>query len=578
MAIPHTSNSIKMWAVIAGVEVEITKATVSYEMNNIPIGTILCPVGINEVEEVAKSHELLKKKWPQPVQLMVEVKQVSGEKRKHLPDGEHVIFDGYVGGAAVTRSLNGFTISFELTHWLSDLNHGSAMSAASHPDNPTRFSYSSTFRLNTNDAGTNPDLKHWTALTVPQSTFNAADMQDDLWEKCILKWFKALAAEDRLHVSGARSCDVGPNDSNGAVQQALGRFINGDPPLKFLTGYPQGIHQIWLEFASATFEATHNANSLAGVSHSTIWDKLINSFGANFHFSIIPFPTYAKVVPFCPLMTDHWKVARASSDYTIQSKDIDFLDFHQKVIRPIKGYMLYGDIGFVSGVNQTGGQIKDSVDDFLGGCYVPNPDGPGMIIIKKLPRYLSNVIQANRKVKAATNVKSTQVHSEEDGGKGKTEDDSIERKQQALTYATALAKFLYHNENIKSRHGQLSGPLRFDICPGSTVKIEGAGSEYNPEGAEITDTYAHVLRITHYIDAEAPRAGTAFHLSHTHTEAEHAEHAVDIHPLYSEPWKSTDCKGTAAPNGNEFDCVPRGGQLDATGGAFAPGSGVGNIA
>ena len=81
MAIPHTSNNIKMWAIISGVEVEITKATVSYEMNTIPVGTILCPVGINEENEVAKSHELLKKKWPQPVQLMVEVKQVSGEKR-----------------------------------------------------------------------------------------------------------------------------------------------------------------------------------------------------------------------------------------------------------------------------------------------------------------------------------------------------------------------------------------------------------------------------------------------------------------------------------------------------------------
>jgi len=554
MAIPHTSNNIKMWAIISGVEVEITKATVSYEMNTIPVGTILCPVGINEENEVAKSHELLKKKWPQPVQLMVEVKQVSGEKRKHLPDGKHVIFDGYVGGADLKRSLNGFTIAFELTHWLSDLNHGSAMSAASHPDNPTRFSFSSTFKMTS--GGGAGGTEHWTPETLAASEFGPGEVQEDLWEKCILKWFKALAKNDRLGVQGGQGCTVGPNDSKGAVQAALGRFENGDPPLKFLEGYEQGIHQIWDEFSFATFNATHNANSLAGVSHSTIWDKLINSFAANFNFSIIPFPEKAKVVPFCPLMEDHWKVERSGSEYTIQSNEIDFLDFHQKVIRPIKGYMLYGDIGFISGANSAGGQMKDTTDTFLGGCYVPDQEGPGMIIIKKLPRYLSNVVQANRKVKAATNVKSTQVHSEETGD---ITDDSKDRKQAVLTHANDLAKFLYHNENLKSRHGQLSGPLRFDICPGSTIKIEGVGSEiYKGVGAEVTDSYAHVLRITHYIDAEMPRAGTAFSLSHIHTKEEHGQHSIDKHPLYAEKWNSKDCKGTAAPNGNEFSCASSG--------------------
>ena len=34
---------------------------------------------------------------------------------------------------------------------------------------------------------------------------------------------------------------------------------------------------------------------------------------------------------------------------------------------------------------------------------------------------------------------------------------------------------MYFNEMLKGRRGQLSGPLRFDIAPGSCVKIQGAG-------------------------------------------------------------------------------------------------------
>ena len=555
MALSHTSSSIKMEAEIAGDPLPVIKATVSYEMNGIPFGTIVCPVGVDENKQPSPAHAVMKKTWPQPVKLTVDVKQLdTGEKRKHLPDGKYVIFDGYVSGSAVKRSGSGFIISFELTHWLSDLNHGSAMSAASHPDNPSRFSYSAVHKFRKGGTGGAGATKQWTSQTLAEGTFDQADVREDLWEKCILKWFKALAKEDRLGVEGNAGCDIGPNDSNQAVQKALDRFKNGDPPLKFLTEYPEGIEHMWDEFSNATFAATNNANGIASVSHSTIWDKLINSFAAHFSFSVIPFPESAKVVPFCPLLTDHWRVNRANSDYTIQSKDIDYLDFSQQVIRPIKGYMLYGGITFVTGVNLKGGSLKTNSSRFLGGCYIPDKGAPGMVIIKKLPRYLANVATPNRKTDNAVKVKATQVNPEE-GDPG--EDDGVKKRvEAAVNYAEKLAEFLYHNEHLKTRHGQLSGPLRFDICPGTTVKIEGVGRELNPEGTEITDKYAHVLRITHYIDAETPRAGTAFHLGHIHTDKEHGAnaHTLEKHPLYTEKWNSKDCEGSSAPNGNEFAC------------------------
>ena len=552
-----TSASIKAYAIIAGVKVPVTKATVSYAMNTIPFGTIVCPVGVSTrgggLEE-SPAHDLLKNnKWPQPITLHVEVNQSeSSAVRKHLANGEYTIFEGYVSGAAIKRTINGFTASFEITHWLSDLNHGSAISAASHPDNPSRFSFSASFKLESGGAG---GTKHWTPRCLAEGIFNKSDPQEDLWEKCILKWFKALASEERLQTRG--DCKVGPNDSQTkVVQKALDKFVVGEPALKFLKGYDEGIHNIWDEFTYATFNATTNRNALAGVAHTTIWDKLVNNFAANFMFKIIPHPKEARVVPFLPIVKDNWKVTRRpddEGDYTIYAKDIDYLDTAQQIIRPVRAYMLYGGIGFIAGGNLHGGQMKDNIDDkFLGGCYVNDKQPEGMVIIKRLPRYLENVVHPNRKTKDKS-IKVKTTNNQPDEAKDSGDNDAKDRKKEVLSYADKLAEFMYFNEMLKGRRGQLSGPLRFDIAPGSCVKIQGAGIEEYPDNLKITDAWAHVVKITHYLDAETPRAGTAFHLSHIHTDIEH-DVVPDKHPLYDDPWKTKDCDGQEYLNGAEFCC------------------------
>ena len=72
-----------MEAEIAGDPLPASKASVSYEMNGIPFGTIVCPVGVDENKQPSPAHAVMKKTWPQPVKLTVDVKQLdTGEKRK----------------------------------------------------------------------------------------------------------------------------------------------------------------------------------------------------------------------------------------------------------------------------------------------------------------------------------------------------------------------------------------------------------------------------------------------------------------------------------------------------------------
>ena len=103
-----------------------------------------------------------------------------------------------------------------------------------------------------------------------------------------------------------------------------------------------------------------------------------------------------------------------------------------------------------------------------------------------------------------------------------------------------MAQALYANEILKGRIGQVSGALRFDICPGSTIKVEGVSDRFLPGDDPIgEDRYATVLRVTYYFDAENPRTGTAFNLAHIRNEKENEaeDTSVKRHPLYTRVWK-----------------------------------------
>jgi hypothetical protein len=114
-------------------------------------------------------------------------------------------------------------------------------------------------------------------------------------------------------------------------------------------------------------------------------------------------------------------------------------------------------------------------------------------------------------------------------------------RDQATPFANDLAALLdryahslYCIEAIKGRQGTLSGPLRFDIAPGSTVRVEGASEAFIPGDQLGMPYFATVLRTTFVLDAESGQAGAAFHLAHIRNAAENFEDATSVpkHPLW----------------------------------------------
>jgi len=80
-----------------------------------------------------------------------------------------------------------------------------------------------------------------------------------------------------------------------------------------------------------------------------------------------------------------------------------------------------------------------------------------------------------------------------------------------------LACHWYKSSILGQRYGELSGKLRFDIAPGSIVKVEPPVTAI--EG-EKTAMYGAVVQVSFVINSEQHTAGTSFAFSHLRTEKE----------------------------------------------------------
>jgi hypothetical protein len=97
------------------------------------------------------------------------------------------------------------------------------------------------------------------------------------------------------------------------------------------------------------------------------------------------------------------------------------------------------------------------------------------------------------------------------------------------------AKMIFNQNALRGRSGNFSGRLRFDIAPGSHVKITGSPEPFiGNTDALAANTYGQVARVTIEIDAENRRAATAFQTLYLRNDAENASDRTSIadHPFF----------------------------------------------
>lgn len=456
----------------------------------------------------------------------------------YWPDKPFIAFQGYVTGSGSQTAHGQAELALHCVHWLVDLAFSSAVSRSSTADNPAYYSFGASFRAGRAGVTDPTTTRAFYSSLMPFTVFSSTSIATDLWGKCLAPWYRTLCDQDRFQLPGITNT---PADKNYEAIRAL-RGIEGytdgpaykwSQPLEIRTD-PIGVAILAGGIGQALLQTT--PDSLAT---TTLWDKLAGEHAAQFLFSVVPMVERALIVPFTAGLRTPYE--------TIYASDYDSIAFESELTRPLKALALITATSTASGAVPTRpGQAATELG--IGGYYETDEVDlrGGMTAVRQAPYWIAVLPAAtfNARVAAAPGLPRGSAAAP---GVGATLGDEAApgtRYTKAKTFWNDFARTLYLNERLRGRRAIIQGKFRLDIAPGSTVCIETIGDDfvrqklieegYPPE----QEWYAHVTRVTSWIDCERMQAGTSFALSHWRSSTENSRDSTSTatHPLYINAW------------------------------------------
>lgn len=530
MSSAYTSMQFQLWAIIDGKTTEIVQFACSYEMNTIPTCTAMLPVGYRVLPPftAATSHEITKGVSVQiPMKVYCSVKYTSGTRQASIPaDGTYLLFEGFVTGVGYRRTYDGYSMTIDGTHWLSNLSYSSILSAGSHPTNPTQFSFNSKIA-----AGSGAFNGAGLPVTLATEVMTAANMKANFWGNAIKPWFLKLASVDRMNfrVFLALGLDKANDTESKLVTSSLQR-IDGTlqfDTTTFATGGDTVATLVGRDIGGSLMPTAQAVDQLA---NQTFWDKLIGQLAPTYMFSLIPFPSKATIVPFIPGLADVWDPA--NEQFTFKSRDIESQDMNCMLPRQLRAIGIFSGYGSAAGGTLPGGNANNYR---VGGMFIPAGVTTGTVMFREAPSFLWQSAMSYRFSDQVTRVRGN-AHNHPRAGQPDQQQPSPEAVQKDVRNAlNDVAHATYVNEVLKNRWGDIATAINFDVAPGSSVKIEGTSGKFMQDGEA---RYGQVVRVAHYFDAQQQRCRSAFRIGYLHTEEEHDmdQFTIDAHPYYDNTW------------------------------------------
>lgn len=522
----------KLRAVINGLSFEdVVQYTATWSLNSIPMASILVAVGRNvENGSLATIHHIaktLKVQLKAEIYLLAEVTDTE-KATAGVSDIEIKLFDGKVVGTGWQRTDNGAHFSISLLHWLGDLNNASSMSASLHPGSAGDLAYPAVFAASGagNKLPETSPLAAWVP-DISKSIVNPASFSN-IWDNIFLKWLTSLATTDPYDRS-QRNANLKGNPDTIAALERMKTNADGQPLELDLHGGDAPTFSV--SISNALMDETGNSWI-----NTTMWGKIIGEWAPAYLFSVVPRVDDALVVPFTGgLQGEPWAV--------IGDEDYNFADINAQLLQVLRSVGIVYPIATSTGydMNLNTPQVTRSG---LMGVFAPDDLESGMILYKDAPKWLSFPKLPHTMSASAEGIFDTAIGTamdEVDAAGGSAPGSGIDNSIASLSdISSAYAHQLYILESLKGRTGEVAGKLRFDIAPGSNVKVIAGGSKNVPGAKELVeDIYATVVQVSYVINAENQRAGTGFSLAHIRNETENKSKATSVAkpPLYQKAWR-----------------------------------------
>lgn len=492
-----------LYLTVAGEIFPLVAFSSNFSLNEIPQAS--CTVGVGRdaaspnAAEYAPIHANFS--WDKLQEAQVYFHPSGQEARdKDWPNTPILVFDGYIVAARRTKHLGKYQVEISLTHWLFDLACSSAVSGNSHVANPGDMTAAAVF-----GTGARGKSSYTALLSKLGQGVVASYVMIDFWG--VLKSiFSAYAQGETRPVSKAiAGCtELSTKRQNARALKALKRIEGADftPSKDTNKPYEYGA-ALKFDFKDLPTVVTAIGNSLnteltSSYADTSFWTKLVSQFCPTFGLAVVPMIDTALVIADTPMFkpTDNqpYKIIYAE-DYVSEAAV-------GTIERPLAGVVVVTRPGD-GATGSTRAQNNDVV-----GCYqalVPDPDG--VVLFSGAPPWLALIPAAATLTPIRT---------------GASSDASIRE------VFNRWAKEVYIKNALRGRTQTVAGRLRFDIAPGSIVRVTSAQESVLPDEdapARIDnlgfDTFGEVARVSVVINAEAPSASTSFLLTNVRTHSEY---------------------------------------------------------
>jgi hypothetical protein len=461
--------------------------------------------------------------------------------RNNWPGKEVVIFEGRTIGPGQTIGQQA-QYSITLVHWLADLHYSSSMSSISHPSNPADMTWAA---MHLNPQTGNIPLGS-TLLTGCHNMSKLTDVysiRKDLWGKGLKQILCNIAQQEHVKMGSQLSrCDAVADGKNTQAIAALSR-IDGEgdlcnrknsdyaPKLALsVTGTPNNV-------VGALFHGFMN-DFIRSMISQTIWSKIVQDYASDVSCAVVPLVDHALFVPVTPGIRDTY------------CKEIDADDYeHARFVFPTTEPLRAVGILSEKGLKTNGTTTNESRISGIGGCFAPSDAHEmGTIRIFRPPTWLNTIQAVDASAMTSTGMRkrtpTSSIYTPQSAKRPETDVRGDEAKEtvrvdQTVELFRNYAQVLFVMNSLRGRIGNLVGKLRFDICPGSNVRINAKYEPFIGENDQLAnELIGTVVKVTNTLDAEAGEAMTALEFAYVRTPAENKSNSFSVpaHPLFDTPF------------------------------------------
>lgn len=518
---------------------DIVSVSATFALNTIPTASLVLAIGrsTRDLSQYATIHDIRDKLQPRDnISIFVDVIAADIGAKDKIPTGTYKIFEGFIVGIGYQRSHNNANYVINIVHWLDDLNNSTAINGDWLPGAPADCAKSALSEVVAPGAASAPaNVALSVAPTIKSDTL-VLDAKEDLWEKVVKPISLSIAGfQDRTD----QKLRVAP-EANPAAKAALDRMPGKGATLGYYKPLQLRLDEVTGPLNFSQSLATYFTDVFGDPTlQNSFWAKIITEIAPDFMFSISPAVDWALPIPFCAGL--RW----SDGGKVIDATEYSYANFTTNMSQLLEAVHIVFPIGSNansgrSSENTTNQQVSTPTGYRRMYASYPSPDviknfpnlARGLKLFKQPPRWVKANDAAGFGGLMSTLVPTTTIAP---AAKNDLPANVIATElayEAARSVVADFARHWYCTEVLQQRVGELSGPLRFDIAPGSIVKIMTPIVDRLPHADD--HVVASVMSVSYVINAERAVAGTSFTVAHTKTpkEATSSFYTTDRPPLY----------------------------------------------